>query len=200
VPSPRVALSFRLDAKAIPYRRALREVGLDPVDITPGHPIDSLSGFTGLLLTGGEDVKEQPRDILEKALLADALRRDLPVFGICRGLQLMNHALGGELFQDIPNHKEGLHEIEVAPESTLARIARSTRYLVNSRHHQAIETPAPGLTILAHAPDGIAEAAEYAGPRFCLGVQWHPEDRFHESLHDRALFEAFAQSITNCRK
>lgn len=200
MPPPRVALSFRFDHKAIPYRKALRAVGLEAVDVTPDQPIDSLVGFEGLLLTGGEDVKDLPRDVLEKALLRDAIARDVPVFGICRGLQLMNLALGGVLYQDIPNHKEGLHKIEVTPGSRLAQIAGATRYTVNSRHHQAIEVPAPGLTLLAHADDGIPEAAEYEGPRFCLGVQWHPEDRIDESPQDRSLFEAFAHLITSLRK
>jgi len=163
-----------------------------------------LDRVDGLLLTGGEDVHprhfgEEPykaieavdedRDRLEIELVRCARERDLPVLAICRGIQVLNVALGGDLFQDIPSqsgstlaHTQSTlsdtswHSVDVAPDSLLARILRPGRLSVNSWHHQACRRVAEGLAVAATCPaDGLVEAVEDPSRAFLLGVQWHPE-------------------------
>ena len=136
-----------------------------------------------------------------------AWRADVPIFGICRGLQVVNVALGGTLIQDIPGelasalvHQHGPrqpkrldHVVQVAAGTRLASIAGSGSLPVNSRHHQAIDDLAPGLTRSAVAPDGLAEGVEAPGDRWLLAVQWHPENL--DDRVSRALFADFAQAV-----
>jgi putative glutamine amidotransferase len=182
-------------------------VGIEPVE----NPA-TLDGVDGLCLAGGADVDpalygearrpetEAPdtdRDRLESALLRDALDRDLPVLAICRGLQLLNAALGGTLHQHIEGHNHrklrDAHEIHIAPGSRLERILGTQTYVVNSRHHQAAGRIAPGLLLLATAPDGVVEALEVPGKRFALAVQWHPEARMDGE--DARIFRAFRDAV-----
>jgi putative glutamine amidotransferase len=191
----RVAVTFGEPSKLPPYLEALRSVGLRSVS-SPA----SLDGLAGLLLTGGADIgADTNRDKLEFRLLKEAIQDDLPVFAICRGLQLLNVALGGTLIQDIPKHrKPGLpevHPVAIAPGTRLAAILGAGPYQVNSRHHQAADHVAPGLVVSAKAPDGIIEGLEHPEKRFLLAVQWHPEDRIATHGGDRKLFEAFAQAV-----
>ncbi len=157
----------------------------------------------GLLLTGGDDIHprhygeaphpridlvDERRDAFEIALLRAARERGMPVLGICRGIQLINVALGGDLYQDIPSQKESSvghaqktlregpwHEIEVRPGTRLAEILGETRAAVNSYHHQACRRVAKGLAVTATTADGIVEAVEDPGHPFFVAVQWHPE-------------------------
>ena len=211
----RVALPFGIstpEAKREPYRAALRSVGLDPVE-----DVTSLEGLAGLCLAGGADVdpalygeephpKTEPpdrqRDRLECSLLREALERDLPVLAICRGLQLLNVALGGSLRQHIEGHDHRkvpeAHTVSIAAGSRLAGILGTTEYGVNSRHHQCAGRVADGLSVTAAAPDGVVEGAELPGKRFVLAVQWHPEARMDG--RDAELLRAFAaESRTPCR-
>jgi len=195
----------------------------------------ALEGADGLLLTGGDDVAparygEQPhssvdsdsepgRDEFEFALLAEARARDLPIFGICRGVQVMNVAFGGSLIQDIPTAIPGgaHHSLTVPPNSacTLAhgiwieegsllgrlmgeRLNDQDSCEVNSRHHQAVKTPAKGFRVSATAPDGVIEAIEDPSARFCLGVQWHPEN-FWRTGEFWPLFEGFVDEARKTR-
>lgn len=212
------------------YVEALTRAGADVRTIDAGVPIDeALSGADGVLLTGGADIDPslyhearhpatqdaQPgRDALELALAARALERDLPLFAICRGVQVLNVAAGGTLLQDIPTgigHMIGhhvteprdaeAHPVRVKPGSKLAEaigpeIDEHGETLVNSRHHQALAAIAPGMDVTAVAPDGLPEAIERADRRFCLGVQWHPEN-FHRSGRFAGLFEAFVRSAAD---
>ncbi|MDX2152616.1 MAG: gamma-glutamyl-gamma-aminobutyrate hydrolase family protein [Bryobacteraceae bacterium] len=194
-----VGLTFAIAKKAPPYREALRRVGLQPVDITPDEP-RRVDGLSGLVLSGGHDYGEDgARDRLETACLREAIGAGVPVLGICRGLQLMNRVLGGQLLPDIPNHRCGdamdAHAVFIAPDSRLARILGQSQWKVNSRHHQALDPTAlaPGLRVTAHAEDGVIEAAEWQGEEFLMGVQWHPEDRVDAG--DLPLFEAFAEAV-----
>jgi gamma-glutamyl-gamma-aminobutyrate hydrolase PuuD len=207
----RVALPFGIgtpEQKRVHYRAALRLAGIEPVE-----GVASLGGLDGLLLAGGTDVDPQfygavraaetdepdgDRDFLERALLGEALARDLPVLGICRGMQFLNVHFGGALKQHIVDHRKpkqrDVHEIEIAPGSRLERILGTRRYSVNSRHHQGVERAAVGLTAAAKAAgDGIVEALELPGPRFALAVQWHPEARTDGP--DLRLFEAFREAM-----
>lgn len=211
-----VGLTFGYAAKAEPYRRALRRVGLDVVDITPDHP-RPLDGVVGLVLSGGSDIHPSlygavaheevgavhpERDSLESDLLQQAIARDVPVLAICRGLQMLNVVRGGGLIQHLEtgiNHRQSgvadksapVHAVHIKPGSRLGSILQSVEYEVNSRHHQAAD-PArrgAGLTVSAIAPDGVIEGLELPDARFVVAVQWHPEDSLERDL---ALFEEFA--------
>lgn len=208
--SPRVLFTIGYRPKAEPYLSALRQCGLEPDCRTVDDPAPSIEDYAGLVLGGGRDVNpglygetrldetEEPdaaRDALEMTLLGEALRRGLPVLAICRGLQLLNVHLGGTLHQHIEGHRQVLHEVAVDPASRLAAAIGDTRCQVVSRHHQAVKDVAPGLRVIATAPDGTAEALESPAHPRLLAVQWHPEDGFDSSPHDRRLFESFAGSL-----
>jgi putative glutamine amidotransferase len=151
------------------------------------------------------------RDEFELALVREARRRGLPILAICRGIQVLNVACGGTLVQDIPSQVENAldhaytvpphrafdyaHDVWVEDNSLLAslmqeRLNGSDSCAVNSRHHQAVKQVAPGFRVVATAPDGIIEAIEDPQARFCLGVQWHPEN-FWRTGEFRPLFEGF---------
>jgi putative glutamine amidotransferase len=200
------------------YYRALIEAGALPVVIpTVDHRsllseyLDALNGF---VFTGGLDVpaaaygqakhprtKElDPKRFACDRLLAElVLQRDTPVLAICLGQQLINVAYGGTLIQHIETEiqhtqvkpgQDSLHPVTVEEDSLLHRILGATELEVNSAHHQAVDKLAPGLRVLAQAPDGIIEAVQMTDRRFFLGVQWHPE-RLIERPEQRELFEAF---------
>ena len=202
----RVALPFGSgtpESKRDPYRKAL-----EAANIQPAENVTTVAGLDGLLLAGGTDVDpalygaprhpetDQPdhdRDSLETALLREALDRDLPVLAICRGLQLLNAALGGTLIQHIEGHRcpnqPAAHPITIASHSRLESILEAGEYVVNSRHHQCVDQVASGLVVVARAPDNVIEALELPGRRFVVAVQWHPEERTDGP--DGKLFEAF---------
>ncbi len=211
------------------YRQAVLHVGGDVRVLAPTEPVaDVLASIDGLLLTGGEDVDpalygetahptvdiNPLRDAFEIALTKGARDRDLPIFAICRGIQVLNVALGGTLVQDIPSQVPGAfdhwftvpphqpfslaHEVWIDKDTMLSRLMRerlndADSCEVNSRHHQAVKRVAVGLIVTATAPDGVIEAVEDATARFCLGVQWHPEN-FWRTGEFRPLFEGFVEA------
>jgi putative glutamine amidotransferase len=212
------------------YRQSVLHVGGDPRVLDLATPIDeALNGVDGLLLTGGDDVApsrygeaahaavveaEPGRDEFEIALISAARARKLPIFAICRGIQVLNVACGGTLVQDIPSQITGAlphslavppnqpftlaHEIWIEKDSLLSRLMRERladvdTCEVNSRHHQAVSTVAPGFVVSATAPDGVVEAIEDPSLPFCLGVQWHPEN-FFRTGEFRPLFEGFVEA------
>jgi len=217
------------------YRQAILHAGgeVRVVDASIGVE-EALDGVDGLLLSGGGDVDpsrygepphpatseiEPERDAFEIGLITAARRRDLPIFGICRGVQILNVAAGGTLVQDIPtqlpgaiNHSlavpqhlpyELAHEIWVEKDSLLARLmgerlVGSDTCEVNSRHHQAVKTVGPGFRVSATAPDGVIEAIEDPAARFCIGVEWHPEN-FWRTGEFRALYEGFLEEAAKTR-
>jgi putative glutamine amidotransferase len=184
-----------------------------------------LDGVSGLILTGGEDVDpahfDEPRhpalgevhagrDAFELALVRAARTRRVPTLAICRGAQVANVALGGSLVQDLPSewpdvlaHESGrgrgdrTHGVHVAAGSRLAHACGVTTLTVNSMHHQAIARVAAGLAAVAHAPDAVIEAVEWADDDWwMLGVQWHPEELTGAAEPwDRSLFAAFAEAV-----
>ncbi len=195
----------------------------------PHHPelaADYLDAVDGLLVTGGAfDVDPalwgggppHPKVILkpgrtdfELAAVREALRRDMPVLGICGGQQLLAVAFGGTLIQHIPDEIPGAlaheqpnprtepgHAVEVTPGTLLARIVGTPRLSVNSAHHQAVATPGAGAVVNARAPDGVVEGVEHPGHRFALGVQWHPE--YGVDPRDPAILAAFVDACRGAR-
>jgi putative glutamine amidotransferase len=213
------------------YVESVRRAGGEPRVFDPlkDDPAQVAGEIHGLLMTGGVDVDpsrygedrhekvtavEPDRDAFEFALLLAARNARLPVFGICRGLQVMNVAFGGSLVQDIEAQMAGIlphtvpappcaiaHEVWVSKGTRLwtlmqEKMVDADTCSVNSRHHQAIKRLAPGFDVTATAPDGVIEAIECANSTFCLGVQWHPEN-FWRTGEFRPLFEGFIEA---CRQ
>ncbi len=185
--------------------------GLDGLLLTGGGDVDPAKyGETPHATT---QTAEPGRDDFEIGLVKLARERKMPLLAICRGIQVLNVACGGTLVQDIasqvpgamshafdvPPHQpmERAHEIWIDKDSQLSRIMREKlnddSCDVNSRHHQAIRQVAPGFVVSATAPDGVIEAIEDPGARFCVGVQWHPEN-FFRTGEFRPLFEGFVQA------
>jgi putative glutamine amidotransferase len=196
-----------------------------PLDL-PEETLRSLyERLDGLCLSGGVDVDPQhygeaphprlgnvdrARDATELALARWALHDDLPILGICRGIQVLNVAAGGSLVQDISAQMPGARRhdyaladapwerctqtVRVAPDSRLAQILGATIVPTNSFHHQAVKALGSGLTPVAWTEDGVTEAVEDATQRFIIGVQWHPEGMFHTDAAARRLFEAFVSA------
>lgn len=173
---------------------------------------EEFCALSGVLFTGGVDVdpavygqKRQPacgeiqpvRDRCELRLLSLAIRQDMPVLGICRGIQLINVGLGGTLRQHLPQtvstpHQGTEHPLELLAGGWLRGLSDQAIVPVNSFHHQAISRLAPGLRACAVGPEGVIEAVERPGARFFKAVQWHPE-RYAHPLSD-AIFAAFVES------
>lgn len=221
------------------YLRSVIAGGGMPVLLSPDMDGEMLSAcisrLDGLLLAGGNDIDpavfhELPlqglgevnplRDLFEVALLREAIRCRMPVLGICRGVQVMNAALGGTLWQDLPSqyvagdgvrlilHRQTApdrypsHPVSIIRDSKLGEVVCTDELRVNSFHHQAIRRPAPGLRITAFAPDGIVEAVEHTSLPFFLGVQWHPERYINTEPAALALFSALANAarLYACQK
>lgn len=222
------------------YIEAVEDAGGSAVPILPGTGVDILNRVDGLVLTGGLDVDpkeygqhidpagdvetDTERDALELPLVREAVRRDLPVLAICRGIQVLNVALGGTLIQDIDMKQTGrqswshqqrksqpdapldavMHDVEVAPGSRLREIAQTGRLGVNTFHHQAIDTVAPGLVVAARtAPSDsqppLIEAVEVPSCRWVLGVQWHPERMWRTAPAHRRLFAELVRAARHAR-
>lgn len=212
------------------YEESVRRSGGEPrvLDWSVDKPEEVVRSAGGLLLTGGGDVlpsiygaaahpafdaAEAGRDDYEIELVRRAIDADLPLFAICRGIQVLNVARGGTLVQDIPDEVAGgvehvikeprfaiAHPIWMTPGSTLERLMRPAieegdDCPVNSRHHQSVKQLGEGLVATATAPDGVIEAIEDPSRRFCLGVQWHPEN-FYRTGEFRPLFEGFIRAST----
>ena len=209
------------------YVESIRRAGAEVVELTSAEAPESVVGrVDGLLLTGGGDIDpalygaaahatfeaaEPGRDAFEIALVRAALAADKPVLAICRGMQVLSVAFGGDLVQDIPSEVNGAlhhdvrepryaiaHEVWVSPTSRLAALMKDDledgeSCQVNSRHHQAVRHAGDGLEVTATAPDGVIEAVERPTARFCLGVQWHPEN-FWRTGEFRPLFEGFVDA------
>lgn len=177
----------------------------------------------GLILSGGDDVSplyygEEPhshldtfcpeRDHHELELIRAVFQLGKPIFGICRGLQLLNVAFGGTLHQDIPQAlpqslqhtqkarpDDATHTVDLMPGTFLHRLFGETQLLTNSFHHQAIKEIAPQFTINAYTKDGLIEGFEREEPSFILGVQWHPETMIIKHPQMQKLFDALIQAV-----
>ncbi len=223
------------------YPRAIRMAGgipiILPLEPDSGELRQTVEGLDGILFTGGPDPHpflfgeetlsgcgeiSVKRDAMETELLELAIEYEKPVLGICRGIQIINVGLGGDIYQDLYSQTERSmpiahkqpplcygpsHTVTVTPGSMLADICRSAlcssssaspqMFLkVNSSHHQAVRRLAPGLSVCATAPDGIIEGLEMEGYPFLLGVQWHPEYLWKNDPTAAAIFKAF---VAACR-
>lgn len=222
--------TFTRYAMASTYTEAVEAAGGVPFVIPPqSGNIDEIIGtIDGLLLSGGADVNPEIygddtvhartygvnalRDELELALVRRAVENDVPVLCICRGIQILNVALGGTLIQDIPDqyatdlehsqHKAGIaasepgHTVNVTPGSLLAQTYDSESIEVNSFHHQALRDIAPSLVVNAVAPDEIVESVSRPDSNWILGVQWHPEMMFRAHPEHLKPFQALVEQAT----
>ncbi len=214
------------------YVRAVETAGGVPLLI----PIlDDLSGLEtvlsrldGLVLPGGLDVQphlynEEPHpllsdvdpvvDELELTLARWVLQADLPTLGICRGMQLLNVALGGTLYQDLESQYPGsmkhmyldlprsqvVHRVYVKAGSRMEKILGVREFWVNSLHHQAVKVPGRGVSISGHAEDGVAELLEVSGYRFMMAVQCHAEEIYTHQPAGARLFSAFVEACSTSR-
>lgn len=197
-------------------------------DFSSINDIDSLLSLAdGLLLTGGGDIHSkffneplhekasyivEERDEFEIHLFLKAFEKNIPIFGICRGSQLINVALKGNLTQHIESHDytetrfDPVHSIDIKKDCLLYDIIGKDKLSVNSVHHQCVGALAPDLNVSAYSDDGIIEAIEYPGKKFILGVQWHPEIlsanyEKHQKLFDRFIREcSYYQKSKECGK
>ncbi len=226
--SPSKNTRSRVQGQLDTYIDAVQDAGGLPVLIPQSLPNADLlqlyNHLQGLILPGGGDLDPQlygaarhpatdgvdtDRDRTELYLVRQAVADHKPFFGICRGVQVLNVALGGTLYQDLPTELPNAlphyfrapafqrdhpgHALQVEEDSLLARCLGAPLVDVNSRHHQAADKVAPGLQIVARAPDGVIEALELPNHPFGLGVQWHPEN-LQAQAPMRALFEQFVQA------
>jgi putative glutamine amidotransferase len=210
------------------YAHSIAKAGGIPILLTPPIGPDgaesAMEPLDGLVLTGGHDVDPQwydahpspalgpvdpHRDEFELALFHAARRRGTPVLGICRGLQLVNVAMGGSLYQDLPSEQPGqvhhdppvardarTHSVTLVPGSRLQCALDTAVLVTNSFHHQAIRDLAPGLSVTARAEDGVIEGVEGSAEQgWLLAVQWHPEEFYHSpGAPDQRLFEALVEA------
>ena len=211
------------------YTRAVELAGGAPILIPLNLSAETLRAIFdrlgGLLFPGGVDVHpkeygeeiasycgsiDPAEDATEQRLLQWAFEEAMPVLGICRGIQMLNVAAGGSLYQDVdaqlPNllhhpHVKGnpkhfrAHAIEIEPQSRLARALGTTQIEVNSRHHQSVKAVAPGFHVTARASDGIVEGIEPDEPRhFVLGVQFHPENLVDDDVRTIGIFTELVQA------
>ena len=210
------------------YLRSVLDAGAVPVILPPAigaaRATGVLEGIDALLLTGGEDLDpawygaspspalgdvDRERDLFELALFASARQRGLPILGICRGIQLVNVALGGTLWQDLPSerpsavqHNRGdarsvrTHGVSLEAGSRAATVLSCAALDVNSFHHQGIRDLASPLRASGWSGDGLIEAVEgVAGEPWLLAVQWHPEEMYEDAVApERGLFRALAEA------
>lgn len=220
--------SFHRFALADTYTTAVEAAGGVPIIIPPqeGNIAQILDLVDGLIISGGGDIEpsvygqseihpktggiDAGRDSLELALVHGALERDLPMLCICRGIQVLNVALGGDLYQDVPDlleqaidhaqqgkgvaKEEPFHPVDVVPGTLLETVYGDTSVQTNSFHHQGLRAIAPQLRVAGTTSDGLVEAVDHPGQRWVLGVQWHPEMMYRAHAEHRAPFEALMEA------
>ncbi len=180
------------------------------VDVEPVHYGETTSELCGRV--------DPDRDMVELTLARWAMEDHKPLLGVCRGLQVMNVAAGGSLYQDVlaqrpdaikhdyyPYHGEYTrdrrsHEVRIEPASRLSRLLGGPQIMVNSMHHQGIKDLAPGLRPTSYAPDGLIESIESPNGHFAVAVQWHPEEFVHNDAPSRRLFQGFLKAASDWQR
>ncbi|MFE2868745.1 gamma-glutamyl-gamma-aminobutyrate hydrolase family protein [Embleya sp. NPDC059259] len=204
------ALRYAAEVTALALAEAVYAAGGEPFMMHPAEPAGAASRLAradALLLPGGGDLAPSSygadtvhervydvdiaQDAFDLAAARHALAVGLPTLAVCRGLQVVNVALGGTLTQDMPaHHRHVVHRVTLAPDSAVARAAGATELDASCYHHQCVDRPAPGLRITGTASDGTVEALEpVAAGGWFVAVQWHPEDTAHTDPAQQALFD-----------
>lgn len=215
------------------YTTAVERAGGVPLVIPQqdGNIDDILSVVDGLIFSGGGDIDpkrygddsmhektggvDRGRDNLELDLITAALDQDIPILCICRGIQVLNVALGGTLIQDVPDqfspefeHRQQAngspsyepgHEVDILPGTLLASTYGGGSIAVNSFHHQGLKDVAPALRVNATAPDGLVEAVDYPGKRWVLAVQWHPEMMHRHHIEHLKPFQGLIEAVVGSK-
>ena len=231
---PRIAVTQNINSDGtvsiLPqYTLTLENAGADvvllPYTDKPSEIIEMVKSVDGICFTGGADVDpkryfeekmsccgetEDKRDLFELAVFFVATEENKPILGICRGMQLINVAMGGTLYQDILTEyvsdiahiqKEGKfehsHEVNVINGSPLYNLLGNERIKINSFHHQAIKKLAEGLDVMARADDGIIEAVYASEYKYLRAYQWHPERIYQIDKNQALIFEDF---INACKE
>lgn len=208
------------------YMEGIMQAGGVPIMLPFAEDMESIDVFMeicdGFLFTGGQDVSPEiygqqkrfdnvecchKRDALEYKILEKALQLDIPILGICRGIQFINAALGGTLYQDLPteiksdleHHQKPpyhipVHDVKIEKKSPLYDLLECETFAVNSYHHQAVKELSPQLQSMATAADGVIESVYMPDQRFVWAFQWHPEFSFLTDENSRRIFEAFVKS------
>lgn len=211
------------------YMKGIEEAGGIPVmlPLTEDETIlERLAeSFDGFLFTGGQDVSPElygeevlpecgecspERDAMERILLEKILMSGKPLLGICRGIQLLNAALGGTLYQDLPAQHPGeinhhmtppydrtVHKVTLSPSAPLYEILGAGEIAVNSYHHQAVKELAKALEVSAVSEDGLVEGVYMPDKKFVMAVQWHPEFSYLKDENARKIFEAFVKACAS---
>ncbi len=212
------------------YLRAVEQAGAIPLILPNTMDAETAARYLdvidGLLLSGGADLSpalygqaahptvtdvEPDRDFTEFAIVQAAITADMPILAICRGIQTLNVALGGTLYQDLPSEHpsaihhqqteagiprgQATHAIAIEAGTRLREIIGADRMETNSMHHQAIREAAVGLVISAYAPDGVVEAAEIPTARYILAVQFHPEETAPSDPLSQRIFSSFVAAL-----
>ena len=220
---PIVALSADFDDEkqklGLSYSRALYTCGALPVVLCPTDDKEAISElaerFDGIVFTGGIDISPEfygenichektevsrARDLFELRLFHEFYEKKKPILGICRGIQLINVALGGTLFQHIENHSGVKHTVRVSGR-LLTLSENRNEVITNSTHHQALKDLGKELEIIARADDGFVEGVcDFSGGRYLLGVQFHPEKSFDEDRFSRAIIRDFVETLCGWNK
>lgn len=218
---------FRME---VSYVEAVEAAGGVPVLLPPSAAgVEELIGIVdGIVFSGGADIRPDRygddyvhektygvsdlRDDFEFVLLEAALRVDVPVLAICRGIQVLNVGLGGSLYQDVPTEypdalthaqpweigswEHPIHEVAIERDSLIGDLLDANTVGTNSAHHQSLKQVAPGLRVIGRSADGSIEAVEHPDKRFVLGVQWHPEKMFQVHTEHLRLFAGLVAEAT----
>ena len=200
---------------------AVFRAGGEPVVLPPlrADHQHRLHHYQGVVIPGGRDLDpvhydataeadpdhgpfDPVQDAVDLQTVRDVVTKNIPALAICRGMQILNVALGGTLHTDVPagevDHRQGFHTVTLDAESTLARVMQTTTPLVSTCHHQAVDRLGRDLRVVGRADDGCVEAIEHRRSPI-LAVQWHPEDDAEVTTYEQALFDAVVEAARRHR-